>query len=398
MGRKPEEQVYKQKNTQKKEKKSRKKKKGFTSGELGTEEKSKVDQAGVIHREYNDPASPFALGGVDKMRRKFKNVSRNNMKSVLNSNIAYSLHKEARIFFKTRPIRASSKDEIWTMDLLDVSNVSVYNDNVTFLLIVVDIVSRFLWIEPLKRKTSKNIADAIAKIIVSSGRKPSKIFTDREFGSGEVLKVLKEFQIILYHTGSPLKASIAERMIRTLRKRLGRYSTVRNSRRYIDEIYSFADAHNKSLHSSIRMRPIDVTVKNQQFALDNLYGNIKKKELGYSSDFKVGQYVRIQHLKGLITKESFETWTREIFAVHKIHNKFLPVMFTLRDLNDEIIEGRFYKEELIPTTFNKDALYPIEKIIESEGKGKNERLKVRWVGYPSQFDSYINKADIVKTN
>jgi hypothetical protein len=73
-------------------------------------------------------------------------------------------------------------------------------------------------------------------------------------------------------------------------------------------------------------------------------------------------------------------------------------MFTLRDLNDEIIEGRFYKEELIPTTFNKDALYPIEKIIESEGKGKNERLKVRWVGYPSQFDSYINKADIVKTN
>jgi hypothetical protein len=350
----------------------------------------------AIHKEYGDPTSPFALGGIKRMRQKFKHVSRKDMKKVLSSNIGYNLHKDGRKRFKTRKIRADARDHIWTADLQDVQNISKFNDGVTFLFVILDVVSKFLWVEPLKNKTSESIAEAFTKVVVNSGRKPGKLFTDLEFRSKKVMQVLADMEISLYHTGSPLKASIAERMIRTLRKRLGRFFTLRSSYRYIDDLQSFVDSYNRTLHTSIKMRPIDVNLENQHIVLNTLYNNIEENTSGYLSIFNQGDTVRIQALKSIVAKEYYESWSRETFNIYRVHNKTKPIMYTLKDFNGEEISGRFYKEELIGVEVAKDATYAIEKIISRKGKGKHEQVLVRWVGWGPAFDSYIYKRDLIK--
>ena len=39
-------------------------------------------------------------------------------------------------------------DEQYEMDLADMSSLSKYNDGIKYLLVVIDIFSRYLWIEP----------------------------------------------------------------------------------------------------------------------------------------------------------------------------------------------------------------------------------------------------------
>jgi hypothetical protein len=42
-----------------------------------------------------------------------------------------------------------------------VSNISKENDGVKYLLFVTDIFSRYLWIEPLKNKTGKEVVNGL---------------------------------------------------------------------------------------------------------------------------------------------------------------------------------------------------------------------------------------------
>ena len=66
-------------------------------------------------------------------------------------------------------------------------------------------------------------------------------------------------------------------------------------------------------------------------------------------------------------------------------------MYKLKYMNDEIIEGGFYEKELQKSK-NATGEYIIEKII----KTKNNKLFVKWRGYDNQFNSWINKNDIIK--
>ena len=52
----------------------------------------------------------------------------------------------------------------------------------------------------------------------------------------------------------------------------------------------------------------------------------------------------------------------------------------------------FYEQELIKTNMKNNDLYIIEKII----KKVNNKYLVKWKNYPSKFNSYVNKNDIVK--
>ena len=60
-------------------------------------------------------------------------------------------------------------------------------------------------------------------------------------------------------------------------------------------------------------------------------------------------------------------------------------------MNDEIIKGIFYEKELQKSK-NTSQVYIIEKIIR---KNKDKYL-VKWKGYSNDFNSYVDKNDIIK--
>ena len=58
--------------------------------------------------------------------------------------------------------------------------INKFNKGFRFLLCVIDIFSKYAWVVPLKDKKGISIVNAFQKILNQSGRKPNKIWTDKE--------------------------------------------------------------------------------------------------------------------------------------------------------------------------------------------------------------------------
>ena len=56
-------------------------------------------------------------------------------------------------------------DAIWAADLIDMQAFQKDNNGITYLLTVIDIFSKFVWIIPLKWKTGQEVANAFSRIL-----------------------------------------------------------------------------------------------------------------------------------------------------------------------------------------------------------------------------------------
>ena len=63
--------------------------------------------------------------------------------------------------------------------------------------------------------------------------------------------------------------------------------------------------------------------------------------------------------------------------------------YVINDLNGDEIIGTLYEKELQKTNQQE---FRIEKVIERKGK----KLYVKWGGYDSPFNSWIDKKDLIK--
>ena len=68
-------------------------------------------------------------------------------------------------------------------DLAEMKSLSSKNKNVEYVLCVIDILTRYAWVKPLKDKKDKTVINAFIEIVNESNRKPNKIWIDqgREF-------------------------------------------------------------------------------------------------------------------------------------------------------------------------------------------------------------------------
>ena len=73
----------------------------------------------------------------------------------------YTLDKPVRKRFPRNPYTVTNIDDVWEMDLADLSSLSKYNEKYRYLLNVIDIFSRYAWSVPLKDKTGTSIKAAL---------------------------------------------------------------------------------------------------------------------------------------------------------------------------------------------------------------------------------------------
>ena len=121
---------------------------------------------------------------------------------------------------------------------------------------------------------------------------------------------------------------------------------------YIDKLDDVVDEYNNTYHTTIKMKSIDVK--------DNTYINTSKEISNKDPKFKVGDRARISKYKNIFAKSYTPNWSEEIFVIKKIRN-----------------------------TVQKE--FRIEKVI----KKKGNKLYVKWKGYNSSFNSWIDKKDLV---
>ena len=285
----------------------------------------------------------------------------------------------------------SGNNKIWAADLADMRAFAKYNNENTFLLLVIDTFNKYGWIIPLKNKKGETVVKAF-KTIFEEGRIPEKLWTDKgkEFYNKKMDDLRKLYDIELYSTENEEKSSIAERWIRTMKEKMFKYFTDNNTYKYIDVLPDLVEDYNNTVHSSTKLTPIDASKKKNELTVwRNLYPD-RYKTSRLNPKFSVGDEVRITKKKKVFEKGYTTRWTEEIFTIKEIRETN-PITYKLEDLQGEEIEGTFYEPELQKT---KQQIYRIEKVIEKE-KG---RSFVKWKGYPDKFNSWVDNKDLIDLN
>ena len=149
--------------------------------------------------------------------------------------------------------------------------------------------------------------------------------------------------------------------------------------------------YNRTKHSVILMKPIDVNESNKDEVWITLFG--------YGIDefprpkFSVDDTVRISKYKNIFEKGYEANFTEEIFKIVKIFRGD-PNMYALKDLTGEPIIGRFYENELSAVD-KKDDVYRVEKVLKRKKVKGEEMVLVKWLGYSDKHNSWIPKKDIM---
>ena len=97
----------------------------------------------------------------------------------------------------------------------------------------------------------------------------------------------------MYSTYNEGKSVVAERFIRTLTIKLYKHITATGKNVYYDVLDDVVNKYNNTKHSTIKMKPVDVT-NNKRVYIDEH----NKKD----SRFKVGDRVRISRYKNIFAK------------------------------------------------------------------------------------------------
>ena len=131
--------------------------------------------------------------------------------------------------------------------------------------------------------------------------------------------------------------------------------------------------------------------------LDVSKGNYIGFQLKSQKKINIGDRVKISKVKSVFEKGYLANWTEEEFFVDEINEKFSPLTYKLIDYHGNRIDGSFYRYELQKVKRDDD-VFLVEKIISRRRDGNQTWCLVKWVGYPSTFNSWIAESDIQTVN
>ena len=120
--------------------------------------------------------------------------------------LAEELHKPISRNFRKRRVISHGIDKIWAADLVEMQKYSKWNKGIKYLLMVIDVFSKYGWIVPLKDKKTESVSLAFDHIFKKSKRKPEKLWTDKgsEFISKHFKNFLKRNNIMFYYISTEI--------------------------------------------------------------------------------------------------------------------------------------------------------------------------------------------------
>ena len=144
-----------------------------------------------------------------------------------------------------------------------------------------------------KNKKGESIVEGFKNILDDSNRKPNKIWVDHgsEFYNDKFKSFLKENDIKMYSTFNEEKSVVAERFTKTFKNKIYKHMTTIGKNVYFNDLDDIVKKYSNTVHSSIKMKPKDVT--------DDSFVEYSEETNKKDPKFKVADYVRISKYKNI---------------------------------------------------------------------------------------------------
>jgi len=352
----------------------------------------------LLENIYFDPRHPASFGGAQKLYKFAKSIddtiTLKHVKDWLSSRHEYSLYKESKSKFKRNRIYVSYINEQWEIDLLDYSSLSRFNNGVKYLITIIDVFSKYLYVIPIKNKSMKEVTskfDSLFKTV-----HPTKIRSDRgkEFDNQQFRNLCSKYNIKYFVTQNQFKkCAVVERINRTLRMKIQRFMTHKLTKKYVDVIDQIVHSYNNTKHKSIGMRPKDVNFHNESEVFKNLYGaknilDLMKKSKQLDHKYEIGDTVRSKYDPIVFDKGNTQKWSDIVYKVRKVYNKMTKPQYSL-ELDGKQLQRRFYPEELQKVKIDDNTIWLIEKRLAYRTRDNKREVLVKFKGYPSSYNQWI---------
>lgn len=358
----------------------------------------------IIAKVYN--SHPGGLSSLYRLYTEVKKLNKNvtveDVKKYLKSDLTYTLHYPARRKWKRNRIIVSQPNELGQADLCDMRNLSDSNSGYKYILTYIDCFSKIGLAKPLMSKTQKEVASALDQLLKEHWVSRLQVDKGKEFANKLCKETAAANGTYLFFTlSSDIKASICERWNRTLKAKMYRYFTLNGTRRYINVLSHFVNDYNRSIHRSIQMRPIDVNEKNAKIVFNRLYPGFEteRKLREYisrqdtsKSKFKTGEVVRKRYYLSPMEHRYLPNYSDRYYVVKAVVKGYPNYKYKLVTYEDNSpLQGTFYEEELESVIVNE---HRVEVVDRRKRRGREELL-LHYIGYPKQFDSW-QPASIVR--
>ena len=246
----------------------------------------------------------------------------------LNGQISYQLLKEAKtVKSHIGHIVAFHLNEIWQIDIYDVSRFESSNKKFKYMFAVVDVFSRFAYIIPMKNKDIESTSKAIEELLSYNKIKPNLIMSDNDssFTGLEFQKVLVKNDI--HHDPNAVGDHNSLGIIDNFAKRIKRILTAQflqtKKKNWIDTIQKIIRTYNNSPHKSLGgFTPAEVMSNDDKGITDYIFtiNTIKSKNNISATDLKIGDSVRIKITDGF-QKGTDPRYSGKVHKIKEIYGR-----------------------------------------------------------------------------
>ena len=166
-----------------------------------------------------------------------------------------------------------------------------------------------------------------------------------EFFNSEVRKMFQNYGINHYKipTKTKWKASMVERVNRTLKSRIQKFFYKNKTKNWIDILDHVVDNYNNTPHSAIGIAPNEVSESNRKKVYKRLYPDLGLRTV---CKLKQGDQVRKIIEKEFHEKGYTQNWSEQIYIIDRVKQSNGVCYYYLKDHANTSLPGIYYYYQL----------------------------------------------------
>ena len=179
------------------------------------------------------------------------------------------------------------------------------------------------------------------------------------------------------------------------------YFTHKQTYKYKDVLQDLVSHYNNSPYSSPLGRiPVSITQHKPMFLKKMYIDSLKPKTIikkvrksvlkPRTFKFKVGDHVRLSHIRHPFSMGYQEKWTEEVFIIRERFRWNNNPIYKVKDWDGEKVKGTCDEPELQKINKDNDNLWRKESVFKKRKRGGRTELYVKWMGLQNYFSSWVS--------